>query len=56
MEIKAEVVKVNPAPAPSQERVLIQIQGKWPEGYEPMSGPDFEELWEKGIKGFVSAQ
>lgn len=52
MEIKAEVVKVNPAPAPSQERVLVQIQGKWPEDYEPMSGQDFEEMWKKGVKDF----
>lgn len=54
MEIKAEVVKVNPAPAPSQERVLVQMKGKWPEAYEPMSGPDFEELWEKGVKSLLS--
>jgi|AntRauTorckE6833_2_1112554.scaffolds.fasta_scaffold02824_2 hypothetical protein len=49
MNIKAKVVKVNPAPAPSQERVLVQLQGKWPEDYEPMSGADFRELWKKGI-------
>jgi hypothetical protein len=50
IEVKAEVVKVNPAPAPSQERVLVRLQGRLPANYEPMSGSDFKELWKKHIK------
>ncbi len=49
LDITAKVVKVNPAPAPSQERVLVEMKGKWPEDYEPMSGVDFEEMWKKGV-------
>lgn len=49
LDIHAEVVKVNPAPAPTQERVLVEMRGKWPENYEPMSSPDFNEIWESGV-------
>ncbi|MGM0587984.1 MAG: hypothetical protein ACQETE_06205 [Bacteroidota bacterium] len=52
MKINAKVVKVNPAPAPSQERVLIQVEGEWPKNYEPMSGPDFKALWKKSFNWF----
>lgn len=54
MKIQATVVRVNPAPAPSQERVLIQLQGQWPENYEPMSGSDFKELWRKGVSDLLA--
>jgi HIRAN domain len=40
---EANVVRVNPMPAPSKQRVLIEFRGDWP-GYEPMSGQDFEPL------------
>ena len=43
-EITARVVKVNPAPAPSQQRVLIEISGKWPQQFEPMSNEDLKDL------------
>ena len=36
--IKAKVVKVNPSPAPSQQRMLIEMSGKWPENSKPMAG------------------
>lgn len=49
LEIYAEIVKVNPAPAPLQERVLIEMRGKWPKEYEPMSSSDYKELWKKGV-------
>ena len=39
----ARVVQVNPQPAPSRQRVLIEMQGRW-ETHEPMTGPDFEPL------------
>lgn len=39
----AKVVKVNPAPAPSKQRVLVELSGIWPES-EPMTSDDFELL------------
>ena len=45
-KLEAEVVKLNPVPAPSKQRVLIEFRGHWPAGYEPMSGEDFKPLAE----------
>ena len=42
---KAHVVRVNPQPAPSKQRVLIEMQGQWKK-HEPMSGDDFKPLVE----------
>jgi len=39
----ARVVRVNPLPAPSKQRVLIEMRGRWDE-YEPMSGPDYQPV------------
>ena len=39
----AKVVRVNPSPAPSKQRLLVELSGNWPE-YEPMSKGDFEPL------------
>lgn len=43
-EYRAEVVRVNPVPAPSKQRLLVQLCGHWPAQYEPMSGDDFQIL------------
>jgi len=40
---EARVVRVNPQPAPSSQRVLIEMQGRW-ERHNPMSGPGFQPL------------
>jgi hypothetical protein len=40
----AFVVRVNPVPAPSKQRVLIELRGHLPAGYQPMSGREFEPL------------
>jgi len=42
--ISARVVRVNPAPAPSNQRVLVELKGSLPANYEPMSGSDFQLL------------
>ena len=42
-EYAAQVVRVNPQPAPSKQRVLIQMRGSW-DRHEPMSGPEFRPL------------
>ena len=43
-DIRAKVVKVNPAPAPTKQRVLIEIRGRWAAEYEPMSTPEFQPM------------
>lgn len=40
-DIRARVVKKNPADAPAHQRFLVDLTGNWPAGYEPMSGDDF---------------
>ena len=42
-EYKAHVVQVNPVPAPSRQRLLVELSGHWP-SYEPMTRKDFEPL------------
>jgi hypothetical protein len=43
-KLDAKIVKVNPVPAPSKQRVLIEFRGHWPKNYEPMSDEDFIQL------------
>ena len=40
-EYAAKVVRVNAVPAPSKQRLLIELSGKWP-NHEPMTEGDFE--------------
>ena len=42
-EYSARVVRVNPQPAPSKQRVLIEMRGRW-DHHEPMSSEDFMPL------------
>ena len=39
----AKVVRINPLPAPSKHRVLIEMRGRW-DGYEPMDGSDYRPV------------
>ena len=41
----AKVVRVNPLPPPSKQRVLIEMSGCWDE-HEPMTSEDFDPLVE----------
>ena len=41
---RAQVVRVNPVPAPSNQHVLIELSGQWPQDYQPMSSPEFQLL------------
>ena len=44
-EFKAHVVRVNPQPAPSSHRVLIEFSGRWDwNKHEPMANDDFKPL------------
>ncbi len=40
---EARVVRLNPSPAPSKQRLLVELSGSWPT-YEPMASVDFEPL------------
>ena len=42
-EYEAKVVRLNPQPAPSRQRLLIELSSHW-DKYEPMSGPDYQPL------------
>ena len=40
----ASVSRLNLPPAPPSQRLLVLFEGCWPEGYQPMSGEQFETL------------
>lgn len=40
---EAKVVRVNPIPAPSKQRLLVELRGHWPD-YEPMTTADFQPI------------
>ena len=42
-EYAAHVVRVNPLPAPSKQRLLVELTGNWG-SHEPMTHHDFEPL------------
>lgn len=42
-DYEATVVRVNPIPAPSKQRLLVELRGQWPD-YEPMTTQDFTPL------------
>jgi hypothetical protein len=42
---EVSVVRINPQPAPSKQRVLIEMRGRW-DKHEPMAGEDFVPLIE----------
>ncbi|MEO8327672.1 MAG: DNA-binding protein [Nitrospirota bacterium] len=39
--MKAHVVRYSPPPAPRNQRVLVELSGRFEPGYEPMSGQEF---------------
>lgn len=41
-EIVAHVVRVNEVGVPLNRRVLIELSGRLPSGFKPMSGPEFQ--------------
>jgi len=42
-DYKAQVIRVNPMPAPSKQRLLVELSGHWPD-YDPMTTDDFNPL------------
>ena len=45
-EVSAAVVRVNEHGAPLARRILVELKGKLPENFEPMSSPQFKLLSE----------
>lgn len=43
-DFSAEVIRLNPLPVPSKQRLLVEFRGHWPEGHEPMSDGEFAPL------------
>lgn len=43
-ELRAKVIRINPVPAPSKQRVLIELSGMWPTQYSPMEDQEFALL------------
>lgn len=46
LDLKAEVLKVNPEPAPAKQRVLVELRGHVPAGMDPMGSEEFKPLVE----------
>lgn len=42
-DYEARVMRVNPMPAPSKQRLLVELRGHWPD-YEPMTTEDFQPM------------
>lgn len=42
-DYKAKVVRVNPQPAPTKQRVLVEMKGRWSK-HKPMDSEDFRPL------------
>ncbi|KAA8979319.1 DNA-binding protein [Halospina sp. K52047b] len=43
-DLRAEVARVNPAPVPHNQRVLVQMSGHLPTNYSPMDSEEFIPL------------
>jgi hypothetical protein len=41
---KVTVERVNPPPVPVQFRILCKVKMKWPEGFQPFSGTEYQPL------------
>ncbi len=44
-EYSASVIRINPQPVPSRQRLLVEMRSYW-KNHEPMTGPDFKPLVE----------
>ncbi|MFZ5806716.1 MAG: hypothetical protein ACOY3I_05880 [Verrucomicrobiota bacterium] len=43
-DIRAKVVKNNPPPVPFKQKILVELEGHWPQKYEPMSSKEFRPI------------
>lgn len=42
-KVDATIIRVNPSPAPYNQRVLVELVGHFPDDFEPMSSEEFQE-------------
>ena len=42
-EYSAEVVRLNPQPIPSKQRLMVELRCRWP-NHQPMTGEDYQPL------------
>ena len=42
--VQVSVEHINRKPTPLQFRLLVQLTGPWPEGFDPCSGPQYQSL------------
>lgn len=40
--LRAKIIRIYPVPAPSKQRVLIELSGNWPLNYKPMESREFQ--------------
>jgi len=43
-DVHARVAKLNPPPGPYNQRVLVELEGRFPTEIEPMSAPEFQGI------------
>lgn len=43
-QIRARVVRLNPEPAPHNQRLLVELEGRFPESYHPMTSREFQPI------------
>ena len=49
--VKGRVVRINPPPAPANQRVLIELTGTLPANHDPMSADDFQLITDRVAVG-----
>ena len=49
--VKGRVVRINPPPAPANQRVLIELTGNLPADHDPMSADDFQLITDRVAVG-----
>ena len=41
---QVKVERVNPSPAPTQQRLLCRLESSWPTGFQPYATPRYQPL------------
>lgn len=49
--VHGRVIKINPAPAPANQRVLVELTGRFPPDVSPMSGWHFQLIQDERVAG-----
>lgn len=43
-QVRARVRRANPAPTPTQFRLLCEVEAPWPDGFSPLASADFQPI------------